>query len=69
MNSYYESEGKIETRIAEDCYKDWELLAISEDDFNLDDDCILNTACTFHTCPYPNLFSIYETVSKGVVVM
>lgn len=46
-----------------------DVLAISDGDSNLDKDRLLNSACVFHMCPNWNLFSTYEIVSKGIVVM
>lgn len=44
-------------------------MVIPIDDYELDDDWILNTACTFYICPNWDSFSTHKTILKDVVVI
>lgn len=64
-----QSETSGETNVVGNCLNDVEFLVISNSDSKFDEKWILNTACTFLMCPNRDLFTTFETVSNGVVVM
>lgn len=62
-----ETSGKAD--IVENDYDKEEILIIYDDDSRLDEDWILDTACTFHMYSNRDSFIIYEIISKAVMVM
>lgn len=62
-----ETSGEVD--VIEDYLIDGDVLAIFCDNSNPNEDWVLDSSCAFHMCPNQDLFSTYETISKGVKVM
>ncbi|KAG8501429.1 hypothetical protein CXB51_003743 [Gossypium anomalum] len=61
-----ENSGEVD--VVED-YSDGELLVVFVNNFKVSEEWILDSGCTFHMSPNRDLFTTYETVSEGVVLM
>ena len=64
-----QNENSGEASVVHDTESEGELLSVSDKSQNIADEWILDSGCTYHMCPNRDLFSTYEPVSQGVVLM